>query len=154
MTSRIPLSNFVRSRVVVLLAVTIACGCTSSFAQGLDRIVGAWNYTALAFCDNGVCDTGMFAIHADGTVVGYDNLSGTSPTIGTWRAIDRFTYRMKTKNAVFHADGTIAAFVAAVGKVTLSEDGKTFNYDATIKVLNPDGTLRFEAPSPLSAVRF
>jgi hypothetical protein len=147
-------SNFVRSRVVLLLAAVIACGCVSSFAQDRDRIVGAWNYTALAFCDNGVCDTGMFAIHADGTVVGYDNLSGTSPTIGTWRAIDRFTYKMKTKNAVFRADGTIAAFILAIGTVTLSEDGKTFNYNATIKVSNPDGSLRFEAPSPLTATRF
>lgn len=148
------MSTFVRLRLALLLAVLIVGGCTSSFAQGLDRIVGAWNYTALAFCDNGVCDTGMFSINSDGTVVGYDNLSGVSPTIGSWRAIDRSTFRMKTKNAVFHADGTINAFIVAVGTVTVSADGKTFDYKATIKVLNPDGTLRFTAPSPLAAVRF
>jgi hypothetical protein len=148
------LVNFVRSRVVLLVAVMIVGSSTGSFADDLDRIVGAWNYTALAFCDSSSCDTGMFSFNAGGTVVGYDNLTGVSPNIGTWRPLGHSKYRLKTKNAIFSADGSVNVYIVSVGTVTLSDDGNTFNFQGTVKVLNPDGSLRFEAPGPISAVRF
>jgi len=125
----------------------------TSFAQSLDRIVGAWDFIAPAGCTGG-CDTGMLSINAGGTVSGYDNLTFTSPTAGTWRAIDRSTYSMRTKNAIFNADGSVFRFIKSVGTVKISEEGESFLWTGTEIVLNPDGSEHTRFAFALSATRF
>src|ERR1700747_1301393 len=120
--------------IVMLLAMLSMALATSSFAQGPNAIVGAWNFTTPAHCTVG-CDTGMLVMNVGGTSIGYDNTPATSPNAGTWRATGAFTYRSKTKNAVYNADGTVNVFIVGIGTITLNATGSQFEETGTIKVL-------------------
>jgi hypothetical protein len=141
-----------RTNLVLFLAVLVALGATTAFAQDNDRIVGAWNYGQVGCTTN--CLDGMFSINAGGTVTGYDNTPVTSPNVGTWRKINRRNFKMRTKNAVYNADGSVNVFILTDGKVTISGDGTTFKFAGILTALNADGSLRKKFPFTLGAARF
>jgi len=151
-----PTLNPLRSRYALWFVVLLVFGTASSFAQSpeQDRIIGAWDYKALAFCDATSCDTGMFSFNAGGTVVGYDNISGVSPSIGTWRKTNPLTYRVRTKNAIFSPDGSLKFYILSAGTLKLSSDARSFDFQGTVTVLDPDGAVRSKFPGPISGTRF
>jgi hypothetical protein len=94
----------------------------------------------------------MFSFNAGGTVVGYDNVSRVSPSIGAWRKTQNLTYRVRTKNAIYAADGSLKFFITAAGTLKLSADSRSFTF--TGRLLAPDGTLLETFSSPMTATRF
>ena len=61
---------------------------------------------------------------------------------------------MRTKNAVFAADGSVFRFIKSVGTVKISEDGKSFVWTGTEIIINPDGSEHTRFAFALSATRF
>lgn len=123
-----------------------------------NRIVGLWTTTVYVTpCQGGPVFTinGASVFHAGGTL-GETNTSPTTdrgPGQGIWRHLRRGEYKTKFRFFTYQSDGSLDA-IQEIATTTFLNNRAT-QYEATVsaRVLNPDGSLRFELCGEATGVR-